>query len=524
MSVLRRESEQNIIYAHPLQSLDVVLSFPHKDHILKGGQSREDQRSQDVFYHPDMDREAVDCLLAPKAFAGVTRYKAQGCERDSRIEAEDNLVIKGDNLPVLASLQSSYEGRVKMIYWDIPYNTGSDSFGYNDRFDQTSWLVFMKNRVEAALPLLDPDKGVFLIQCSFHGYPYLKVLLDEIIGNYAMTFHVLVRHPDRTLTGDKSFNDVIEYILVYAASPNFRMPKKRVEKTVDDYRWIIRELSEGEPVDFDGRKGRIFLPDQYEMVRVEPGADHLKVVSVRGSLREKVSSGRFYVKYLEPLETVYPAKTLFKVEGIGADQYDYRYFYLPPEGNRNGAYLQGMPVASPFTYKPYPNFLDFVRSYNTVSSEGEVSFRNGKKPEALLTFLMDLFTEEGDLVLDAFAGSGTTGAVALKMGRRFILCEQMDYIKDVTVKRLSDLLPGLTGKKYRGLTDKECQGFAGKECQSFPDQPHMSGRENMQPPSFVYMELARAEGEYINYNRMRTEGTSLEETDIAATESFYRKN
>lgn len=173
------------------------------------------------------------------------------------------------------------------------------------------------------------------------------------------------------------------------------------------------------------------------------------------------------MKYLQPLESSYPAKTLFKVDDIGDDMYDYRYFYLPPEGNKNGAYLQGMPTSSKVTYKPYPNFLDFVQSYNVMNDEGNVEFRNGKKPEDLLAFLMSIFTVEGDLVLDAFGGSGTTAAVALKMNRQFIICEQMDYIEQITVKRIHGVLQG---KENDLLAEYEYDG---------------SG-------SFVYFELAKA--------------------------------
>lgn len=360
-----------------------------------------------------------------------------------------------------------------MVYWDVPYNTGADSFGYNDKFSRSSWLVFIKNRVEQVLPLLSNNGGVFLIQCSFHQYSYLKVLLDEVIGNYVMTFNVLVRHPDRTLTGDKEFNDVVEYVLVYSKKPGFKMPKKEEEKTVDDYQWMVTELSEGKPIEFDGRKAVVLTPDEYELNRVEPARENFKIMTVRGSIKEKVSSGRFYVKYLQPLESKYPAKTIFRVDGIGDDMYDYRYFYLPPEGNKNGAYLQGMPLSSSVTLKPYPNFIDFVQSYNVVNDEGVVEFRNGKKPEDLIAFLMDIFTVEGDLVLDAFAGSGTTAAVAIKMNRQFILCEQMDYIHDVTVKRLKGV-------------------FDGEENDLLPEYEY-DGQG-----SFVYCELAKLNQNYVD--------------------------
>lgn len=353
---------------------------------------------------------------------------------------DENLLIHGDNLEAMRILTPDYRGRVRMMYWDVPYNTGSDSFAYRDSLPRDAWLQFIKERVEAALPLMAEEDGVFLIHCSFHEYAYLKVMLDAIMGRYVMTFHVLVRHPDRMLTGDKDYNDVIEYILVYAKNPRFRMPKRQVQKQVDDYRWVVTELTEGRPMTFGDRQGRAFLPGEYELKKVPPSRENLKVMTVRGSIREKVSSGRFYVQYLQPLEALYPPKTLFKVEGIGDDMYDHRYFYLPPEGRKNGAYLQGMPTSSAYTRVPYANFLDFSADYNAMHDEGGVEFRNGKKPESLLAFLMDIFTREGDLVLDAFGGSGTTAAVALKKNRRFILCEQMDYIESITIPRLQGVL------------------------------------------------------------------------------------
>ena len=423
-------------------SNDVELAFPYKDCILEGGQTKEEQKRNEVFYNVSLAPDEVDRLLYPKVLTNFKRYTASGLQEVGQVKSTDNLVIKGNNLLALSSIGRKYSNKVRMVYWDVPYNTGSDSFGYNDKFSRSSWLLFIKNRVEKVLPMISNNGGVFLIQCSFHQYSYLKVLLDEIIGNYIMTFNVLVRHPERTLTGDKDFNDVIEYVLVYSKNESFKMPKIEEEKTIDDYQWFISELTEGTPIEFNGKKAKVFLPDEYELKKIGPAKENFKIMTVRGSIKEKVSSGRFYVKYLQPLENNYPSKTLFKVEGIGDDMYDYRYFYLPPEGNKNGAYLQGMPTSSNVTKKPYPNFLDFVQSYNVVNEEGNVEFRNGKKPEDLIAFLMDIFTVEGDIVLDAFGGSGTTAAVALKMNRQFIICEQMDYIDTVTVKRLNGVLQG----------------------------------------------------------------------------------
>lgn len=394
------------------------------------------------------------------------RITEENEEKTISITDDDNLLIKGNNLLALATLNERYAGKIRMAYWDVPYNTGSDSFGYNDKFNRSSWLVFIKNRVEKLIPLLDNRSGVLLIQCSFYQYAYLKVLLDEIMGNHVMTFNVLVRHPDRTLTADKDFNDVVEYILVYSKSPSFKMPKMEEDKTVDDYTWRIEELTEGTKTTLGGKEVRIFNPDEYILKRVAPAKENYKIITVRGSIKEKNSSGRFYVKNLQPLEEQYSNKTLFKVEGIGDDMYSYRYFYLPPKGNKNGAYLQGMPTSSAKTYKPYPNFLDFVQSYNTVNDEGVVEFRNGKKPEDLIAFMMNVFTSEKDIVLDAFAGSGTTAAVAIKLNRQFIMIEQMDYAKTLTAERLIGVIQG-------------------KENDVLPESGYIDGG------SFVYCELTK---------------------------------
>lgn len=464
---------------------DVELVFPYKDCILEGGQTKEDQTRKEKYYNATLAPSEIDRLLYPKTLSSAKKIDSTNETPISTITYEDNLLIKGNNLLALSSLNKRYRGMIRLSYWDIPYNTGSDSFGYNDKFSRSTWLTFVKNRVEQVIPLLNSEDGIIMIHCSYHHYAYLKVLLDEIIGNYLLTFNILVRHPERTLTADKEYNDVIEYVLVYSKSPSFKMPKISEVKTTDDYEWVVEELSEGKEVDFDGRKAKVFTPDQYRLKRVTPRKENFKIVTVRGSIKEKNSSGRFYVKYLHPLKKDYPSQTLFKVDDIGDDIYPYRYFYLPPSGNKNGAYLQGMPTSSTHTYKPYPNFLDFVQSYNTVNEEGVVEFRNGKKPEDMIAYFIEMFTNENDIVLDAFAGSGTTAAVALKLNRRFIAIEQMDYIDDITKKRLIGVIDG-------------------SEDDVLPDIPHVENG------SFIYCELTK-----LNQSFIEEIDTALDESTLA---------
>lgn len=465
------------------KSDNVVLSFPFKDCVLEGGQVKDDEERKEIFYNEILGKDDIDTLLAPKVLVNSVKYTKGNKEKILNISDEDNILIKGNNLIALSTLKKRYSNKIKMAFWDVPYNTGSDSFRYNDSFKRTTWLTFIKNRVEQVLPLLKDD-GVFLLQCSFHQYAYVKVLLDEIIGNYLMTFNVLVRHPDRVLTGDKEFNDVIEYILVYSKSSNYKMPKKKIAKSVDEYIYQVKIKGEGKKVNFGEKEAIMYLPEEYDLIKTQPSGENLKILTVRGSIKEKNSSGRFYMKYLNPIEDKYPAKTLFKVDNIGDDIYPYRYFYLPPKGNKNGAYLQGMPTSSKVTLKPYPNFIDFVQSYNVVNSEGEVEFRNGKKPEDLISFLMDIFTQENDFVIDAFMGSGTTGVVALKKNRKFIGIEQMDYINDITINRLINTING----DKTGISEEENWKGGG---------------------SFIYSELANNSEEFIEKIKKSSESELL---------------
>lgn len=371
----------------------------------------------------------------------------RGGGEQSSLSDDDNLVIKGNNLIALHSIKRRYAGKVKMIYIDPPYNTNEDGFAYNDRFSRSAWLTFIKNRVDIAMDLLE-DTGVILLQVSFHQYPYLRTLLDTMLGENRHVFdmNVLVRHPQRNLTVDKPFNDVMEYTLIYSKNPNFEMPKQVEEKKVDKYNQIVSVDGKPDEIrEMGGKKVEIYFPNKISVKKADPDKNNLHRETVRGSIREKNSSGRYYVANIEPLIEKYPASTLFKVPDIGDDGLGFRYFELPKKNLKNGAYYQGMPQSSKVTKKPYPNFMDFVEKYNSVNTEGVYSFRNGKKPEALVGKYIDIFTDIDDIVLDFFMGSATTQAVAMKMGRKFIGIEQMDYIETVSVPRLQKVIGGEQG-------------------------------------------------------------------------------
>jgi adenine-specific DNA-methyltransferase len=423
------------------ESREVVLSWPFKDCMLEGGQTKEDSGREEVFWNEILAPDEINRLTEPKALSNFVRYDSKGEHVVTQVTKDDNFIIKGNNLLSMYSLKKKYSGKIKMIYIDPPYNTGSDSFRYNDNFNHASWYTFMRNRLEVAKTLLSND-GIICVQCSFHEFAYVKLIMDEIFAKCLTTFNIQVRHPDRILTGDKEYNDIIEYILIYSKSESAKMPKREEKKTDDDYIYAVKEIGEPEITYFDEKEVEIYTPDKYVITTEAPSSTLAKKISVRGSLREKNSSGRLYVKYIEPIAQNYPAETIFKVKGMGDDDFGYRRFYTPPAGNKNGGYLQGKPTSSDITEKPYPNFFNYEADYNNVSDEGGVSFRNGKKPESLISFLLSIFTNERDLILDYHLGSGTTAAVAHKMGRRYIGLEQMDYIKELCVTRLKNVIAG----------------------------------------------------------------------------------
>ncbi len=433
---------------------DVVLDFPYKDCILEAGQSKEDSKREEVFFNQILAKDEIDRLLDDKTFVNWKRFTKKGEEKVKDLKMDDggnikeNLIIKGNNLLALHSLKRAFSNKIKLIYIDPPYNTGSDSFGYNDNFNHSTWLTFMKNRLDVAKELLRDD-GVIAVQCSFHEFAYLRVMMDDIFVKHLCDFNIQVRHPDRTLTGDKEFNDVMEYVIIFTNNKNKKMPYREIKKDVNEYclNVLIKKNSKPKKIKCGDKVVEVFSPDMYQVIKESPSKSLSKKITIRGSIREKNSSGRFFVKYLEGLTSA--PETLFKVPNMGDDAQDHRFFYSAPEGNKNGGYFQGMPTSSDVTKKQYSNFYNFEKQYNNVSKQGDVLFRNGKKPEELLSFLIGLFTSEKEIILDYHLGSGTTCAVAHKIDRQYIGIEQMDS----QVKMSNDRLRNVINSDQTGISE-----------------------------------------------------------------------
>lgn len=214
-------------------SSDIVLDFPFKDCVLNGGQSTEEgeeiyfkrnnsqpddktddqlytkltRKRQEIFFNQTLAFDEIDRLFDAKAFSKFSRYTADGKQAVGEIKRHfdgtpaENLIIKGNNLIALHSLAKQFKGKIKLIYIDVPFNTGNDSFAYNDKFNRSTWLTFMKNRLEAAKNLL-ADDGVLFVHCDYNEDGYLRVLLDEIFTEDNFVANVAVR--SNSISGNKT--------------------------------------------------------------------------------------------------------------------------------------------------------------------------------------------------------------------------------------------------------------------------------------------------------------------------------
>ena len=291
-------------------------------------------------------------------------------------------------------------------------------------------------------------------------------MLDEIFGrnNYLTTFYIRVRYPDKTLKEAMDFQKEIEQIHIYrkqyGAEPNFKYQNVGFDK----FNFFVKEKgSSVKTITLGGKKVEIFDKGTFEIVQKEEGSEFgLKEIWASGTILDGNSSGRFFRDYLTGRYKEDGYGVLYKVYGIGDDRFDYRYFTGPQrEGATKGKYFQGVPIdklnANENLRKlPINGFYDFASNFGNCRQEGGVGFRGGKKPEALLKMLIEMFTKEGDLVLDSFAGSGSTAATAQKLNRQWITIEMGEHAYSLCKIRLDSVI---SGKDKSGITkDVNYQG------------------------------------------------------------------
>lgn len=386
--------------------------------------------------------------------------------------AQDNLIIQGDNLQALKALLPFYTSKVKCIFIDPPYNTGSAFEHYDDKLEHSQWLSMMYPRLVLLRELLS-DEGFIIVHIDDNEGAYLKVLLDEIFGrrNFLTTFFSQVRYGNKTLAEDNAFQKLVEYAYVYAKEAKLCKPvKDKEEYKVEKFEWKITELTKGTELELGGKRVEVFQPEQYKIEKITPALDALKETWATGSLiKQSGSSGEFLDKYLAPRKAEDGLSCMYKVYGIGEDGYGYRYFTGPKKADATkGKFYSGIPLdrlkelekGNSTKDKPIVNFYDLAGSFGNCRQEGGVDFRSGKKPEVYLQTILNHFSLEGDLVLDSFLGSGSTAATAHKMGRRYIGIEMGEHAQTHCIPRLQKVIEGEHGGISKAVNWQGGGGFS----------------------------------------------------------------
>jgi len=392
------------------ESSDVVLVWPYKDCVLEGGQTKEDQKREEIFWNETLAPDEIDRLLYPKVLTRFKKYTIDGeqCVGDEVDFSKENLIIRGNNLLALSSLRKRFAGKVKLIYIDPPYNTGTDSFGYNDRFKHSSWLTFMKNRLEIAKDLLSND-GFIFVQCDDNENAYLKILMDSLFGeeNYRNSIYWHRTYAGKTVSKNLPWN--VDTILLYSKNPKTNLNAVTSELTEKDMKSFNKD-------DNDGR-------GPYTTV----------------SLQKTGNPGpKTTYDYIDNNGRIWPCPVKgwrMTKEKLKALENDNR-LYITDSTIREKYYLKERLKIG----KQIDNFWSDIGNMNRNS---DTNYNlNGQKPEKLIERIINMATLEGDIVMDFFLGSGTTAAVAHKLGRQYIGIEQLDYGENDCIVRLQRVING----------------------------------------------------------------------------------
>lgn len=370
-------------------------------------------------------------------------------QRVSDNDIFDNRLIFGDNLLALKALEHEFTGKIKCVFIDPPYNTGSAFEYYDDALEHSTWLSLMRDRLEAIRQLLSPS-GFICCHIDDSEGPYLKVLMDEVFGraNYLVTIYVQVRYAEKTLKQDMAFHKQVEQIHVYRKDYGAQPNRTAKDLSFDKFCYYITEAGAGRTITLGGKNVQVFKPREWKVERKDGSATGLKEIWATGSILDGNSSGRFFRDFLSGRVAEDGLGVLYKVNGIGDDGLGYRYLTGPARATATkGKYYQGVPLTklqpdAEAQTSPIANFYDLAGSFGNCRHEGGVDFRSGKKPEILLEIMLKHFSSPGDLVLDSFAGSGTTGAVAHKMGRRWIMVELGEHCHTHIIPRLQKVIDG----------------------------------------------------------------------------------
>lgn len=446
------------------ESREVVLSWPYKDCVLEGGQTKEEAKRNEVFWNETLAPDEVNRLTEPKVFSHFKRYDKDGEHEVEHLTNADNFIIKGNNLLALHSLKKKYAGKVKLIYIDPPYffrkSPSSDTFKYNSNFRLSTWLTFMRDRLECAKDLLQTS-GTIWINMGDDGMHYLKMVADQVFGSE----HFVGTLPRRTRNGKSdvpfNFSQDFDWLLVYT---NVDEKKSVMGRTV--------ERTYYETDDFPGKPWRLADLTKQTTAK-ERGNSYFTMVDPKTGKGYPASEKRTWCVTKDTFQYHYNRGYI-----VFPDDYDFLNISKPYsrkfkyEDDANGKLSS---VISDCQIQQFLKALLYDCKNETGNDEIDQLFGRDEfgyaKPENLVKTIMEVTTCEGDLVMDFFSGSGTTAAVAHKMGRRYIGCEQIDNQIELNKKRLCQVIEGEQGGVSKAV------GWQGGG-------------------SFVYCELAKANDKF----------------------------
>lgn len=386
----------------------------------------------------------------------------------------ENMLIHGDNLIALKALEQDYAGRIKCIYIDPPYNTGDAFEEYDDGVEHSIWLGLLRERLIHLKSLLKDD-GVIFVQLNDEEMHYCKVIMDEIMGrnNYINMISLKTKNTAGASGGgeDKRLKKNVEYILIYAKDYNcFQGFNQSFEETdlfelIDEmesqgkswkYTSILLDLGEfiEERVVLDGSGDEISVKKYKGLTRSTVNA-----LVKQGKKREEVYSENFENIFSDTnAQTSIRTRIIDEFKQLGNDELLIA-SYIPKSGKDKGTVVQHYYISPTIrrviwlkdsANKTKRNIVKKEKlgtywqgfNWNNVNKEGSVVFTGGKKPEQLVQRIIELSTNEGDIVLDSFLGSGTTAAVAHKLNRRYIGIEMGEHCYSHVLTRMKNVVDG----------------------------------------------------------------------------------
>jgi len=375
-----------------------------------------------------------------------------------------NILIHGDNLLALKSIEEDYAEKIKCIYIDPPYNTGNAFEHYDDNLEHSIWLSLMYERMRLLHKLLSNDGTIWISIDDIESH-YLKVMLDEIFGRKNFLGDIAYERSGTAGIGQGGsfLVNTRESILVYAKDKtSMKIKEAKTHRPLDKevmkrYSYILENEGTKEELtrfnDSTGNDVIIYKHNNYD----------IKSISLKNFEKRKEEIYKEYFDNYEKIfrttnpqkENTFQQKIISSLDSKGLFSVE----YIPSRGKFKGqktvlyynnkelfAWLKASAEKMDNSIVKTNKMSDFWRNEDipkaNLANEGNVEFKRSKKPEALIKQILDIATQKGDYVLDSFLGSGTTCAVAHKMGRKWIGIEMGDHIYTHCIPRMNSIIDG----------------------------------------------------------------------------------